>query len=71
MISSKSKIDCIFTKIIKVDSINSFRGIFEFVSSRLLCGKREQCEHCDRLTNSKIPKEIKNHRKVHQPTFLY
>ena len=30
--------------------------IFEFIWSRLLRGGREQCGHCDRLTNSKMPK---------------
>ena len=30
--------------------------IFEFIWSRLLRGVREQCGHCDRLTNSKMPK---------------
>ena len=48
-------------------SINSFRGIFEFISSRLLSEKREQCEHCDRLTSSKLPKQIKKYRKVYHP----
>ncbi|MBO7626439.1 MAG: hypothetical protein J6S93_02660, partial [Paludibacteraceae bacterium] len=47
----------------KVGSINSFREIFEFISSRLQSGGREQCEHCDRLTNSNMPKEIKKYRK--------
>ena len=47
-------------------SINSFRGIFEFISSKLPCERKEQCEHCDRLTSSKLPKEIKNYRKVYQ-----
>ena len=51
-------------------SINSFRGIFTFISSRLLCERREQCGHCGRLTNSKLPKEIKKYRKV-RPLDLY
>ena len=51
-------------------SINSFRGIFAFISSGLLCERREQCKHCDQLTNSKLPKEIKKYRKV-RPLDLY
>ena len=50
----------------KVGSINSFRRIFEFISSKLLSERRKQCEHCDRLTSNKLPKEIKNYRKVYQ-----
>ena len=40
----------------KVGSINSFRGIFEFISSKLLSERRKQCEHCDRLTSRNLPK---------------
>ena len=40
----------------KVGSINSFRGIFEFISSKLLSERRKQCKHCDRLTSSNLPK---------------
>lgn len=39
-------------------SINSFRGFFEFISSNLLSEKRKQSEHCDQLTNIKLPKQI-------------
>ena len=40
----------------KAGAINSFRGIFEFISSRLLFERKEQCKHRARQTNSKLPK---------------
>ena len=36
--------------------LNSFRGIFEFISSKLLSERRKQCKHYDRLTSSNLPK---------------
>ena len=54
-----------------MSSINSFRGILEFISSKLLCERKEQCEHCDRLTSSNLPKEIKNYRKVRPLIYVF
>ena len=53
---------------IKVSSISSFRGIFDFISSWLLCERKWQCKHCDRLTNSKLTKKSKNTEKFIFPT---
>lgn len=43
--------------------INSHCEIFEFISSRLQCERKKQCENCDQQTNSKLPKEIKRIQK--------
>ena len=40
----------------KGGSINYVEAILKFIFSRLLCGRREQCGHCDRLTSSKMQK---------------
>ena len=43
----------------------------KFVLSRLLCGRREQCGHCDRLTISKMPKETSKTPKSLFVTYFY
>lgn len=41
---------------IKIGSINPFHRLFVFISSKLLNKRRAQREHCDQLTDSKLPK---------------
>ena len=41
---------------VKGGSINYVETILKFIFSRLLCGGKEQCWHCDRLTISKMQK---------------
>ena len=36
-------------RLLKEGSINSVRGIFEFISSNLQSERGEQCKHCDQL----------------------
>ena len=33
--------------------------------SRWLCGKREQCEHCDRMTTSQMQRKTNIYERVH------
>lgn len=49
---------------VKLDSLNSFRGIFEFVSSRLLCERKysasteTDCQTASSRNKSKEPKSL-------------
>ena len=38
--------------------------ILRFLLSSLLCGRREQCGHCDQLTISKMPIKSQKHIKM-------
>ena len=53
----------------KVGSINSFRGVFEFISRKLPSERRKLSGHCDRLTFSKLSKQIKSAEKFINPRF--
>ena len=55
----------------KGSSINCLSENLEDFFSRWLCGWREQCEHCDRLTNSQMQRKTQICERVHvDPLFL-